>query len=184
MATPNPANILHSPGRLSFGPADLTTAYPHGGTSLGIVRQIAASPNAQYRSVTAEEYGGEVVEQLYVGEAWTLAAILREYDDDAMAAIFQNTSTGSVSQHTLIEHPGANRAGRLLVAAKGIILVFTPDAPDTNFVVFHRAIPMVGEAAELSLSHNTPMEIAVVFAGVRDAAGKMVSVGRAEDITL
>jgi len=184
VSIPNPANILHSPGRLSFGPVDLTTAYPHGGTALGVVRAIVVRPNAQYRAVTAEEYGGETVEQVYAGEAWTLAAVLREFDDDAVSTIFQNASSGSVSQHELIEHPGANRAGRIMVVAKGVVLVFTPDAPDTNFVVLHRAIPMIEDAAELNFSHATPMEIGVVFSAVRDSAGKMVSIGRAEDITL
>lgn len=185
--TPNPRDILRVPGRLSYGATNLLTAYPHGGTALGNVRAIRAVPGRKYEFIRAEEFGGERVEVIDVGgDGWAMTAILRGADDDAYAAIFPNSSVGSVSQHRLVtEASGStNRAGRLLASA-GIKVVFTPDAiEDHPFFVLHRAIPMLDAAAELALALSDPLEVAVAFIGVRDSNGRSASMGRRRDITL
>lgn len=184
----NARDIRWIPGRLSYGPtntAALLTPYPHGGTGLGVKRAATADPNQTYGIIKGEEYGGERVEILDTGgEGWTLAAILRGYDDEAVKLLFQNTSTGSVSQHAVITSPGNNKPGRIL-ASSGIVLVFTPDSPDHHpMIVFHRAVAMIEQQMKMALSWNVPLEIPVVFAALRDANGKAVSVGYRQDITL
>lgn len=184
----NARDIRWIPGRLSYGPtsnATLLQPYPHGGTGLGVKRAATADPNQTYGIIKAEEYGGERVEVIDTGgEGWTLAAILRGYDDQAVSLLFPNVAAGSVSQHSVITAPGTNKPGRLL-AASGIVLVFTPDAPDHHpMIVFHRAVPMLDAQAKMALAWNSPFEIAVVFAALRNASGKAVSVGYRQDITL
>lgn len=184
MTTPRAADIAYVPGRLSFGPSSLVAPYPHGGTALGIVRAIAARPNILHHAIEAEEYGGETVEYVSARDgAWTLAAILRSYDDDAVSKLFPNTSIGTVSQRRLVSQPGAVRTGRLM-SGSSIVLVFTPDSSDERMLVLHRAIPMVEEAVLLTMAQAIPLEVGVVFAGIRNAAGKSASWGMREDIAL
>jgi len=187
MTTPNARNIVFAPGRLSYGATSLTTDYPHGGTALGNVRAIRAIPGRRYEFVRAEEFGGERIEALDVGgDGWVLSAILRGCDNDAYAALFPNTSVGTTSQHRLITETASstNRAGRLL-ASTGVRLVFTPYAlEDHNFLVLHRAVPMLDATASLAFSLSEQLDVAVVFAGFRDSTGKSASYGRRRDITL
>lgn len=182
MSLPNARDVMRSPGRLSIAPTALGV-FPHGGTALGIVRAIEIIPNIKYHPVTAEEYGGIVVDQVLASESWVLAALLRSLDDDAIANLFPNTAAGSVSQRRVINAPGTVRAGSLR-AASAVKLVFTPDSPDLPFVVLYRAIPMVDEAAKLTMAAGDALEIGVVFHAVYDGSTRMVSMGRAEDLTL
>jgi hypothetical protein len=140
-------------------------------------------PNIKYHPVTAEEYGGIVVEEVISSESWVMAAVLRALDNDAIAILFPNTSVGTVTQQRGITAPGTVRAGNTL-AASGIKLVFTPDSPDAYSVVFYRAIPMLDPAAKLTMALDEPLEIGVVFQAVYDATGRMVAMKMAKDITL
>lgn len=189
MSTPNPKDILAAvPGRLSFGATGLAGAYPHGGTALGIVKAIALRPGATYEEVTAEEYGGERVEVVATGEAWTLAAILRSWDADGVARIFPTMSVPASGiarvLHPNTADPNAGRAGRLL-SSSAVVLVFTPDALLVHpGIVFHRAVPLLDDQAEMNFSLARMTEVAVVFAALRSATGKSVSVGRLSEIAL
>lgn len=181
--TPNPRDILRVPGRLSYGATSLLTAYPHGGTALGVVRAITAAPNERAVNVVAEEYGGETVERIYLGQGWTLSAILRSYDPAALALLTPNSAAGTVSQERLVTEPGTVRAGHARASA-GVKLVFTPDAPDAPYLVLYRAVPSLDGSAALQFGRSTELEIAMVFAALRDASGRMIAMGRREDITL
>mgnify|MGYP001587224098 CR=1 FL=1 len=184
----SPRDIRWIPGRFSYGPthtAALLNAYPHGGTGLGVKRAASLEPNQVYGVVKGEEYGGERVEVLDLGgEGWTLSAILRGYDDQAVALLFPNVATGTVSQHAVVTAPGTNRPGRLL-AASGIVLVFTPDSPDHHpMVILHRAVALLTEQARMALSWGEPFEIPVMFAALRNSSGRAVSIGYRQDLTV
>jgi hypothetical protein len=181
--TPNPRDILRSPGRLSYGATSLATAYPHGGTALGIVRAIAAAPNERFVDVIAEEYGGETVERLFMGQSWTISAILRSFDPAALALVAPNSTTGTVSQERIVTEPGTVRAGHPRATA-GVKLVFSPDAPDAPYLVLYRAIPSIEASATLQFGRSVETELAIVFTGARDASGRMIAWGRSEDISL
>ena len=138
--------------------------------------------------VTAEEWGQVPVEAVYAGESAVFAAVLREWDNDALSNIFPNTGTGTVSADRTIlgrsSGVGVNRAGYLL-SNKSFILLFSPKAVDRHpMVLVRKAVPMVDEAATLSLSLAEEFGIGVVFHAIPDSSGRLYDIGKREDLTL
>jgi len=115
VATPAVTQALRVPGKLSYGPSDLTSAYPHGGTGLGLVRDIRLTRDVvAERRIRATEYGGETVEALVPGQEWVISFLLRGFDNDAISTVFPNTFTGATDSLEGIREPGTIRAGELL----------------------------------------------------------------------
>ncbi len=187
MATPNPRDVLRVPGRLSASPTDLTTAYPHGGTALGVVKHIVFRPNAQYVEgmiVTAEEYGGEMVEALQGPEGAVLGAVLSSWDDDAVAQIFPNSATGATTGNVFTTAPGSNRAGSLL-SGRAVPIMFTPlDEENLPSLILYRAVPSIEESAALSLTLGDEFGLGLIFAGIRNTSGNLWTMGLKRDISL
>ena len=181
MATPNPNQILRAPGRLVINPTDLGAAFPYGGTALGIVKAIAIRPGAKYQRITAEEYGGEVVEMVGNGEAWTLAAILRDFDHDAVAKLFGTVSAGNV-----VTYPGSVRAGRLM-SDLAVKLLFAPNNPAVApACLFYRALPLLEDAAAMSMSRAAEFGVSMVFVALRNGSdpAKAVAMGPLGSLSL
>ena len=57
------------------------------------MKDVVFKPGIRTKLVTAEEFGGAVVEGIYCGESCVLACFLRGFDDDALDAIHR-TSRG------------------------------------------------------------------------------------------
>lgn len=180
MAIEDVRRVLRVPGRLALDPTDLTLPYPHGGGALGFVREVELAVSIRRVELDAEEYGGEPVDVLYAGATWGLAALLRQWDPDALARIFPAGHVG-VSGDRVIDHPGAVRAGTLM-AATAVRMVFSPDDPAAPGVLFRRAVPLVAEQAALALALASPLEVPVVFRALRPAVGEAVEVGRLADL--
>src|SRR5688500_3826453 len=102
MATANVRNILRLRGRLCFNPTNLATAFPHGGTALGLTRSGVFHLGMKTVLNEAEEWGGIVSKAWYAGEKPFLAAVLREFDNDAIGAVFPNTGAGTVTGDKVI----------------------------------------------------------------------------------
>jgi len=184
MGLPDLTRILTVPGRLCVAPADLTVAFPHGGTALGLVRQIAIRILTARAEVVAEEYGIEAVEQLYLGQRWVLAGTMRSLDDDAVQRLFPSTAVGATTQHRVISYPGTERAGTLR-SASSVVLCFSPDDLDHHpMVIFHRALPLLDEQAELQAQLDAEMGAGFAFLAIRAADGRAVSMGQREDLVL
>lgn len=183
MTMPNPAKILRAPGRLCTGPTDLSLAFPHGGTALGVMRAVAVRTGVRTISVTAEEFGGEVVEKVFGGESWMLVAILRDFDRDVLASVFPNSSVGTVSQERKLTGPGTLRPGHLL-SSRAVALLFSPDAPDAPAVYLPKAIPILADGMELGLAYAEPLEVMVGFQAIRNATKGSYQIARLQDISL
>lgn len=180
-------NVLRVPGRLCMNPTSLSGSYPWGGTALGVNREISVSPMARYAPIEAEEFGQEIIDQVYLGEQWMLGFILQSYDRDAVTAFFRNSvlaGQGS-SQKPAIRFPHAGvRAGTLL-SGTAKKLLFSPDDTDNHpMVYFPRALPMVKETAALNMMLNSPTEIALVVAAIRDTTNRAAIVERKATLTL
>lgn len=184
MAAGDVRNIFRIPGRLSFGASNLATAYPHGGTAMGIIGSKVLRPFSGRYIVTAEELGAEPIEEIKTGFAWVLAATLREFDNDVIANVFPDTFIGASTQR-VIEHPGPPDGSPLSSERALSNLVFTPDdqANHVGFIMY-RAIPEIDEAAELSFSLAENQEIAVLFSGIRDATSRVIQIGLLSDLSL
>lgn len=184
MAAPEIASRLHVPGRLVRDPTDLTAAFPHGGVALGSVKDLVVRPSVARVDVRAEEWGAEVVEQIYAGSAWVMVGILRNFDEDAVAKIFPNVAAGATSGKNVVKHPGSNAAGTLR-GGSSVKLLFVPDDTDRHrMVYFRKALPLVEEALEMSLSLARPLEVAFAFIAIRPSSGEAAEMALKEDLTL
>ena len=184
MTTPNVRDIFLSPGRFSMNPTDLSQMYPHGGTPLGVMKRGVIRPEVRYAFVTAEEFGGERVEGMVAYEGMVVAASLHSYDADAIGKVFPNTSTGAVSGKVVVTTPGAIRPGARLTD-RACVLVFTPDDEDRHpMLILRRALPAIEEAVELNVALDQEWGLGVVFYGIRDASGRVSSIGLRRDLSL
>ena len=180
--------ILHLTGSICINPTNLASDFPHGGTAIGLTRGAECRFNVQTSLVRAEEWGGAPVESFYTGESAVFAFVLRTFDNDGVAAIFPNTSTGSVSGDTMIDGRtsgvGVNRAGYAL-SNKSVKLLFSPKSVNLQPMVLGRkAVPMIEESAMLQMSVNKEIGFGVVFQAIPDSSGKLYEIGLKEDLTL
>tara|TARA_B100000686_G_scaffold145595_1_gene153091 strand:- start:939 stop:1505 length:567 start_codon:yes stop_codon:yes gene_type:complete len=188
MSSGSVRDVLRIPGKLVINPTDINAAYPHGGTEMGLTRDSQMRFGIKTSLVHAEEWGNQPVESVYCGESAVFAAVLREWDNDAISNIFPNVGTGAVSGDKTIlgrvAGAGVNRAGYLL-SNKSFVLLFSPKSVDRHpMVIIRKAIPMVEEASMLQLSLAEEMGIGVVFQAIPDSSDRLYDIGRREDLTL
>ena len=184
MAAPDVTRAMRVKGRLCIDPTDFSTAWPHGGTGLGMVRDVAVRNGRMTEQITAEEFGVEVIDVIDLGESWVLAATLREWDADALAKVFPAGKAGATTTERVVEYPKSYRAGTLL-SSSTVKLLFTPDDQTIHpAVLFYRALPLVEETAELSFQLGLDLVVPVMFVAIRDASANMVQVGLLEDLTV
>ena len=189
MATANALRIVHQSGILY---ADVTTlaSAPFGGVCLGYVKDLEFRFQRRTQIVTAEEWGGQAVDQIDLGESAVIAGILRGVDPDAINKVFANTAAGTTSGERVVKGAvnGTNRAGYSLYN-KAFKLLFAPDDTDRGqFIVVYKAIPLVDEAAAMQTRLDAELGIAVAFWGVPDTGTgttkAVYQIGRREDLSL
>jgi hypothetical protein len=191
----DPRKILRVPGRFAYGCTDLTAVWPHGGTGLGSVKQVAWVERSVPYPVTIEAMGGEPVEFLEPGIDVMFAFILRTFDDNAVTKVFRNTAAGTVSQKRLVTEPGTVRAGNWMSPRVVAPLVFTPEGsthaysrttPDVDapFIVLYSAVPMKREDLEIGLERSEEWAIQTTWRGIRDSSSRVYAMGQRKDITL
>jgi len=186
----SPENFLYLAGRLVKDPTDLQAAFPHGGTALGSAKNIAFRYEPEEGEIRAEEFGGTLVETIRGAQDVKLAAVLREYDSDAINAIFPDVISGLVFAKPVAriraygDVSGATVPGSL-GSTNGFKLLIAPRTPDTSIaVMIYLAIPSLAEQAELQMKIGTEAGIAVLFRGVPDGTGRISHVGTMEDLAL
>lgn len=196
MADHDPRDVLHVPCRLAYGCTDLTLAWPHGGTGLGIISKPVLRRYAAEWPVTSEAQGGIPVEYLEAGEAWGVRGILRTLTDDVVGKVFPNTSAGDVSQRKVVAATtsGTVRAGNWM-SSRSFVLVLTPEGathaksatvPDVEapFVILRRCLPVMGDPMEIALQRNQGVDIQFVWMGIPDTSGRVMAMGRRGDLSL
>lgn len=157
------------PARLYYGITNVTSSAspPYGGTAIGLAREIIFYPGTKTDLATAEEWGGVVTKAYYAGEKPYLAAVLREFDADALNAIFPNTTAGAVSQDRFIRFTpgtsGQNRPGYDLTG-KVVKLLAAPISQNHHLgVLIWYAIPAMSETMQLRLSLSEEIGLGVVW---------------------
>lgn len=189
MTTQDPMKALRVPGRFVAAMAgqtlDPTAAFPCGGTALGAVVRAKLIRREVRADVLSEEYGAEPVEQIMGGERWSLAAALRGWDNDAIRAVFANTTLSTPSQFRGVDHPGTSARAGSRGSDRALPLLFVPDDRERHpGVYFAHAIPQTAEELEFELGPDREALIAVAFLALRSATGKGVQVRLLEDISL
>ena len=187
MSAATALQAMRVPGALAVGPTNLSTAFPHGGTALGLVRAVIVRRRELRFDVTAEEYGGAIVDTLYRGEEWSLVFELRGWDNDAISALFPNTTLPTVSGERTIQFPQTTKIGGVLQGASAVKLIFTPeDQARHRAVYFRSAIPLLAEEVDMRHARAEEMTVAAGFRALRDGvtANSSVQVALVEDLTL
>lgn len=183
MAAPNVDNIYRAPGRLVANPTNLLAAYPHGGTELGIARDVVFKPHISVRELIAEEFR-HPVEVLTTGIRPIIAGVMRTWDDDMMAKLFYGTQTDSFGRVGLAPNVISNRAGYRLTN-KAMVLLFSPTSVNVNkHILIYNAIPVVEEAFEMKLSLAHELGIPFFFLGLPDAYGRTYVIDQRTNIHL
>lgn len=186
MVAPNTRNILKIPGRLVKDPTDLTAAYPHGGTELGIARDCRWSPGIKAEKIVPEEYKTPIA-AIVTDEEAVMALVLRTQDKDMIQAAFPNTQLSADNDAGIlgkVAGSGHNRAGFDL-ATKGFKLLFSPQAVDRHpHVLFYNAVPLLDETVELQLSIAEEFGIPLMFLAMPDARGWTYAADLRDNITL
>lgn len=95
MAAGKPHLIRYEPGRLVIGPTDLSTAYPFGGTQIGLAKEILFAPNRRRVRIVAEEFGGRTVRSSFTQKSPRLVCAMRGWDADFVAMLPDGASGSS-----------------------------------------------------------------------------------------
>ena len=182
---------MHVPGRLSVALSnqtyDFSTAYPHGGTALGLVRDVQVRRTEGRETIIAEEFGQEIVDEIYMSEMWLMGFALRGLDEDALGVVFPNTTTGSVTKNKKIVYPGATIVPGTLRASTALGVLFTSnDTTNHPCVYFPNAIPEATDTVTIDLARAAELIITCVFRALRasNTAGDLCQIARIEDLTL
>lgn len=186
MTAPDVSAILRLPGKLSHTPTDLTSAYPHGGTALGTFGKVEWVPRTPPFVITAWEWGGAPTEVIECGSEWMLSGELREWDKDALSALFTSYAAGAQGGPVLKLRANVNgtRAGAV-AGDRSKVLVFTPDGvDDLPVVLFRRAVPSIDDQIRAALRGNASAQLAVRWYVTPDSSGYMADVGMRRDLTL
>lgn len=189
MATADLQKVVTVPGRLCYTPTDLTLPFPHGGTSLGVVRQIVVLPNVNHKEVGLDPHGGEPGEVVYLGSRPRLVATFRGFDVDAVSKLFPYSATTPATQPAgrVIQHPGTKREGTL-GSSSSISLLFSADNPEHPSALFYKAIPVLDPNTRILFQRGTVWEYTGSFIAIRgrDSQNNLASVamGKLELLTL
>ncbi len=165
MAAPRPQDALRVTGQLEFD-----------GTILGLTRDARFLPNIRTRDIHAEEWGNQTVETIYAGESSVLLAVLMSWDADMVGLVFPQGTIGSSTVNVNVRS-GSRRPGAVLSVLKGGELRFVPRETSDPGVVIYRAVPMLQEAAELTMAVGETLGMGVVFRATPDSRSRTYDVG-------
>lgn len=186
------------PGRIALKTSGFTsfttTTFPFGGVEVGPIADFRATRSEGTYQVRAEEWGVEVVDDLYLGETWALSFALRGWRQTAdqsgllLTYLFPNVATGTTTRRPVIASSSTNQL--LPGYSKGnhagaLRLVFYPDDPERMpGLVAYRVIPKVARVLELPFMPREEQRILIGFVCVRPAAGSpAVRWGPLADVT-
>jgi hypothetical protein len=186
MATGAARHVLWVPGQLCLDPTSLSGEFPYGGTALGVVSGIVIRTRSLHHEITAEEWGRQTVEVVHGGTSFVLAALLRGYDADALAAVATDSAVGSPSGERVVRfRADQGRAGSLLSELVAGTLLFAPLAPIRHpAVLVHDAIPVLGASDDLALSARDEFGVPVTWYGRPDSSNRVADIGRIGDLSL
>jgi len=183
-------SIARIKGALVLSPTSLTGASPFGGTLLEPTRDIVVFCGADAQAITAEEWGGQAVEILQGPDEARISVVLRAWDASALAAALPHSEAGASGDRLWSYQPAADdedtvRPGRALGESYGVTIAVMPRAIDRQpCVVLHNAVPAIEQTHRLRLSLNAELDLGMVWHGLPDDSGRVVSIGRRGDITL
>lgn len=197
MSTADPSKILAGvPGRLAFRTgADFSTfsvgrnGFPFGGTELGKFKgALLTRTNGTYE-VRAEEWAGEVVEEIEGREDWVVTCLFRSRDPDAVRLVWPNVVIGAVTGQPISQSSGGTATPlgvgepRSKRWSGGLRVLFMPDDDVNHDAVYLRsAIARTAREVEFPLALRQEATILATFRALRPATGAACRWGRLADL--
>ena len=155
--------VLRAPCQVCQDPTNLSAAFPHGGTALGLTSYQVVVPNFKYDHVHAHERGGARTETIFGGGDAVLGLRIRQYDADAYTLIFPQVTTGG---SRLLVRSGEGTEGEYL-SGRGVALLFSPvgadGGQDPPGLYAPLAVPRFDESLELRFQVLREFYVPVLF---------------------
>lgn len=185
MASGDVARILRAPGKIVVGPTNLSTAFPYGGTLIGLSRLCVLKPLGTNLRVVAEGLGGEPTDVLHSQNEYVFSCFLRGWDDDAVRFFWpDNYEVGAVSGHALQTIPGTLMAGASMLSHALKVLYVPDDVVHVPSLLIYSGIPDWSDSAEMALQRREELGLPVAMDCIRDATGRILQLGMLADLTL
>jgi len=168
MASPNTNTSFLVTGRMAYGCTNLATAWPHGGTGLGLVGGISLSPPSDYAQHLSEGINS-TWEVTWRGGNLVMGALVEGWEDDAYGKVLPNVSG------TTIQWPGSTTTIGTSMDPRALSpLVFTPrNQTEHPAVILYKAIPILTPQAQMALSSFRFLNIPVLFVAQPDASDRL-----------
>lgn len=145
MSTPDVNKAQFGTGQLAYGCTNLSLAFPHGGTALGLVGRTILKPQTRY-AVGVEEEGS--YGRVFKLGGLVLAAIeLLEWNNDANTLLFQQTATSGSDK--IVKLSRASYGSEVSALTN---VVFTAHDPAHVSWVLYNCRPAMTLDAELEFS--------------------------------
>lgn len=175
--------LVRVPSRIVLGPTDLTLPFPYGGTSLGLVRDIAVDLDQMQDELVEENVGPQPAQSLNTGQAWGLSAIVRALEQ-GLTGTFFTTETGSSSgEPGIYYNPVADKLGQAIATVA--VLLCPLDEVQHFFTYFPAAIAKPKVAQRIAQQIAAEAGLAVAFkATPRASDGLTVRCKKKEDLVL
>jgi hypothetical protein len=184
MAAENALTIIKGMGRLVRNPTDLAAVCPHGGTELGLARNVVFRFGIVTYTIRAEEWGGVAAGVLNCGSRGELTAVLREWNASAIATLFPGYALGASGAATIADDVNAAaRAGALVSGAKILVAPYLSDDVQPAILLYN-ALPRPDRAAALVASRKTEAGPAVAWDAAPDASGRTYATCLLADMAL
>lgn len=171
-------------GGLCVGPTDATIDFPHGGTPIGLVSNIRFQVSPLRAEITAEEFHGAVWDVLEGAERCVVAAVLSEWSDDVIDALFPGVTTDLASGKPRLTRTVTTTRGSL-GSARSVKLLFSPQSTEDHPALYlPEAVPLASESFDLAYSLQLDWGLPVVFMALPDSTGVLYKHEMLETLTV
>lgn len=171
MADLKPEDVLNIPGRIALSPTDLSAAYPHGGSAVGIIGDVVYEPNYQYRPFLMREGGKRGFDLIEVPSDGMLTVLCRQWDPEVIGSIYPASTTQTDGSELGRVTGSSNR----FIGSNGIKIAYSPLDETKKGVLFYHAIPTIMRL-RLAFARNIETVHLASFYLLRDSSDRYAAV--------
>lgn len=181
MANPT-GTLLLGGGHWIRSPTSLATPPAYGGTVLGTWRGLVFRIDQITQPLLAEEYGGEEVDRLYLGERIRVDAELLNWDTAGMQAAYSGAGAGAGTV-PLLRYPGASLTRGEWLTDVGSVYLWAPFAATAPALLLYNAYPVLDDQG-VPMSFVDELGLRASWYGVRDGSDRVWRSGLLAELSL
>ncbi len=175
-------NSLRLPARVCAVPTDLGIAFPHGGTDLGEVANIAALPRMRFLEITQEARGGEVTEAVGGGEAPVVGMNLRGFNNEMISRTMRETFVGGSGTRGI--RYKTTQGGDLRTSDAFKLLISPRDTAKHPGLILYAAAAVYDQVAEIPFGTDRETGVRMLFLCFRDNTNGIYELQKLAEMTL